>query len=185
MATPTRQDDLGLALEATLPVSIEPASGDVRSLATAHEVANDTLLNALQDIEEHPVHEHAEEHSTLAQEVARLDRKLSLLMTMVGQIWSSQLRLPDPVAIRMTAHTLEGPSAVALPPNGFVTVRLYLAPEFPLPLTLVARVVECHAEAGGFRIRLAWEAMSPALAGALEKMIFRHHRRTVASARRA
>jgi hypothetical protein len=71
-------------------------------------------------------------------------------------------------------------------PGDALLLALYLNPIVPDAVALPARVERVAEEPGGeARVRASFGAMPAPLRNALEKLIFRHHRRQVAEQRKA
>lgn len=145
---------------------------------------NEDVLRSLSMLEEHP-QEIAEEHPAVAHELRRLDFKLNLLLDMVGLLVARDLALPERIAVRLTAQGLEW--GTEQPPVRGVLVRLelYLSTRLPRPLLLHARIQQLQPAGQGLtRVAAVFEHLSELEADWLEKIIFVHHRRQVAHARR-
>jgi hypothetical protein len=173
----------GLFYEDILPLGWEEVGSvpATRALNACH--ANEQLLRYLAAVEER---EPADEgHSAAAQDMARLDLKIGLLLDMVGQLLSRQVDLPEAVPLRLGPDRLCWTAKQPPRPGARLAVDVYLNPRYPSALRLFGTVTRTAPAAAGHAVELAFGDMGEAMQGALEKMIFRQHRRVVAQARQA
>jgi hypothetical protein len=146
---------------------------------------NADVLRSLSILEEHP-QEIAEDHPAVAHELRRLDFKLNLLLDMVGLLVARDLALPERVPLRLTAHGLEWSTRQPPALGSLVQLDIYLSTKLPRPLVLHGRIQRLASAAGGWsQVVAEFEDLSELEADWLEKIIFVHHRRQVAHARRA
>ena len=175
----------GLVYEDQLPLHWQAVAAplDAAHWAPLHE-ANEDVLRSLSMLEEHP-QEIVEELPAVAHEFRRLDFKLNLLLDMVGLLVARDLALPARVPLRLTAQGLEWSTAQPPPVHSLVQLQLYLSSKLPRPLVLLGRI-QSHTPAadGSSRVVAVFEDLSELEADWLEKIIFVHHRRQVAHARR-
>lgn len=171
----------GLVYEDWLRLSWSRAeAADPIETARRHE-ANEEFLRAMAVMETHA--ELDEEHGSVAQALARLELKISLLAQLVGRVLTRQLALPEPVPVRFTTAWMEWRGG-SLPPLGAeVVLELYLCPEYPFPLVLGGRVTNLADDEHS--VRVALENVGHGVQEWLEKAIFRHHRRAIALSRRS
>lgn len=117
----------------------------------------------------------ADDTSCCHQDMQRLEAKTDLLITMVSRLLSRQEGRPPLAAVVLSSQALVWAGGLTHPADSLCEVDLYLSPLAAAPLTLTGRV----SEPG--RLQLA--GIGPALQSALEKYLFRQHRRAVADAR--
>lgn len=118
-----------------------------------------------------------EDDPQLAAYLQRLDHKLDLLLGLVGQWLTRELTVPAPQPVRLGVR---GVLWLAALPPGPGLVSVYLRPGVPAALHLPAQL---HTLADGQVMAEFW-GLDPQLVEALERYIFRQHRRAVAQARR-
>jgi hypothetical protein len=175
----------GLVYEDLLPLhwSVVDVSMDAAHRLHLHE-ANEDTLRTLSMLEEHP-QEIADDHPAVTHELRRLDFKLNLLLDLVGLLVARDLTLPDRVPVRLAAQGLEWEARQPPPRDSLVRLEIYLSPKLPRALVLLGRVQGAHPMSDGvFRTAVIFEDLSELEADWLEKIIFVHHRRQVAHARR-
>lgn len=167
-------DEMALSLEKRLPLAWEVLSGfpDEAEL-TALQVADQEVLRTIAFLEEAFLEEGKGD-------VARLDFKLNLILDLVSQIFIHQVPLPRAVPVVLTPQKLQWEDDLAPLPGKVVEVRLYLSLRYPRPVRLVGKVERVEPVASGKRTTLSLAGLSDAIREALEKLIFRHHRRAVA-----
>lgn len=176
----------GLVYEDQLPLhwQVIATSLDAAHWQPLHE-ANEDLLRSLSTLEEHP-QDIAEEHPAVAHELRRLDFKLNLLLDMVGLLVERDLSLPERVPLRLAARGLEWSTRQPPALGSLVQMELYISSKLPRPLVLLGRIQANSAATDGMsRVVAVFEDLSELEADWLEKIIFVHHRRQVAHARRA
>jgi hypothetical protein len=124
--------------------------------------------------------EAVDEESPIAQEVQRLDSKLNVLMAMLDQLLQRGADLPPRSRVRFNAVGALLPAA--LWPAGQVhgLVRLHFDGCLALPLELPAQRAQ---ESDTDHVFVAFESIDEATCDAIERLVFRHHRRKVAERR--
>jgi hypothetical protein len=106
---------------------------------------------------------------------AKLDLALSLLSTLVAQT----LQMPPPQPVHWSRRGFRLFSSRAWQDDEPAILSAYWMSALPLPVDLPVVVVACEAADAGFCIWLAVEDTSPALCAAIERVLFRRHRRLV------
>jgi hypothetical protein len=172
------------ALSCELALPAEFRLGAVITRAGAAE----SVLRGLAQVEELRGDDPGEDRGELPQAVARIEAKLDLVLALIGQLtrqsghalplrpvrWSRRgIRLETGVrsgAVPGTAGTLSLQPAEWLPEN------------IELPVTILA---EATSGNGGFFLWLRFSELGGGLETALERHLFRLHRRQIADARRA
>lgn len=120
----------------------------------------------------------AEDNSPLAQELARMDARLDVLMELIGRAVLPDARLPASVPTRFNAIGLSGDAVPDLPAGDPVRVDIHMDACRALPLVLVGDVRA--APVGHF---VVFRDIDPTTRDAIERMVFQHHRQRVARAR--
>lgn len=133
--------------------------------------ANSSLFQALAVIDESALPD-LQDHGALGQELMRLDAKLNLILSMVGQLLSQQSDLPPPSELVLTASSLRLPGMEV--PDGAGLAEVYLHPGIAMPLVLPVTFT------GGSGLI---HGLAADVQNALERYLFRQHRRAVATAR--
>lgn len=162
----------------------EPAGAAV-PLATS--LANEQVLRHLASVEEFRP-EGADDDPPTVQELHRLEGKIDLVIDLLGEVLLQQRALPPRMPVRLCAERLEWECSLeAAPrPGEPVAVDVFLNPRYPRPLVLHGTVQAAEPVAEGrIRVCLPHEGLGEAVRGALEKALFRRHRRLVAHARRS
>ena len=169
-----------LSCDVELPVAVEPASSRGRQAQAI------TLLSALAQIEDLRKKDDAgEEHGDLPLLAQRMDAKLDLILALVGRLASHADGLPEhPVRWSSAGLRIDLDRAGDLTAGTGVIVRLQPADWLPDHLELPARVVARRDGDGVTRIWLAFADLRADLVEALDRHLFRLHRRQVAEQRR-
>ena len=150
-----------------------PAQGNLLALNDSNLI----LLNAISFMETELPKDN-DDYSGLAQEVSRLDAKVDLLISIVSRLAEGQQQLPLRFPISLSARTLRWSGKELAPAVGDLGVfELYLHPAVAVPMQLPAEIVD----SGEALLR----GLGVSVQNALEKYLFRQHRRAVAEARQA
>jgi len=186
---PVYEDCLPLMWE-TFETKPSPAE-----IAVIHN-SNEEILKAIYVLGEGYV-EIEDAHNTLAQQVMRMDAKISFLMDMVGQLLAKSLIIPESRAVSLSSTGMEWVDTHAPEINAYIHVQLYLKLKYPKPVILPAVVTSVadssldssldfllEKSAQEFKIAVSFESLSASFEEWLERLIFRHHRRLIALSRR-
>lgn len=165
-----------------LPVRWRPQALSATASERAAEHA-EALLRTMALVEEN-FSDDPEERGSTDMPMHRVEAKLQLLLEMVGTLLAKHSDLPAAVAMRWSRLGFCLPSATAATSDEVGVVELQLLPWLPQLLTLPCRVLACEREAAGFQLWLAIEPLSPSLETALERNLFRRHRRAISASRR-
>lgn len=144
---------------------------------------NVVLLQGVLLVDEQPIIEHDEELSALGQELQRIDHKLNLVLELLSQTLRSWRKLPDPVAVRITADAVQWEAAEGPPEDSAVLVKLYMNPAVPNPLVVWGTVCSRFVRDGSGWSEVRFEQLDTQVQELLEKVVFRQHRRQIAQRR--
>ena len=171
-----------LACEEVLPVAFLPGVVD-RATAQGLGARAEALLRALAVVEDGMRGEEPEQVPA-DHALHRIEAKLDLLTALVANLGAHQDSDPLlPLQWSARGACLVVPSPVAVDTGG--RLRVQPADWLPSPLILPATVLACDTDAQGApRAWLRFGPLSPPLEAALERHLFRVHRRAVAEARR-
>jgi len=188
MAAESEENGLGgVVYEDALPLEWQPLASFPSSAELTHQNrANLSLLQAINVLETH--HGDSEEGAALEQRVARLEYKVDLTLDLLSRLVIQQQGLPKAIQVRLGSEAAEWSisASASLPAIGSaVTVALYLMNRIPSPLTLTAEVTNVTVREGTMWICAAYHELGEETQEALIKLIFRHHRRTIAQYRAA
>lgn len=136
------------------------------------------VLQAWDALEDHGSVEKPDENAPLAADIQRLDRKISLLLGLVGQLLAMNRPRPAPVPLRFNARGALWRASGPPPPTGANGVlEIYLHECVAQPLRLAAHVTAVTTN-GEVKVRFA--PLDEALEGVIAKIAFRRHRRQIA-----
>ncbi|KAA0072274.1 PilZ domain-containing protein [Rhodanobacter sp. T12-5] len=165
--------------EEALHVDSEPLAwppSQAQQLRLAERNAN--TLAAIAALEERRA-DIGEDDTPLMQEMLRMDAKLTALVDIVNHLLVPADTLPPRQMLRFNAVGALLPAAL-LPPGEALLLRLHFDVCRSLPLELPARV-ERRLDDG--RAFVVFAPLSDVMSDAIERLVFRHHRRKVAEAR--
>ena len=144
---------------------------------------NQDLLGADATLHEVRVPEALKDESpALLHELQRLDYKLNILLRLTAELTMRQNFVPPAQPLRFTSSALEwqGDPVAQIGSTGLL--KLYVNPSLPQPLVIPA-VVGGISHNDVPTTRLQFTGLSAAVVDLIEKMIFRHHRRSIAGAK--
>lgn len=167
-----------LTCDIDLPVAVEPISSRGRQ---AQAVA---LLSGLAHIEDLRKDDGGEEHGDLPMLAQRMDAKLDLILGLIGRLARTHDLPEQSVRWSRAGLRVDLDPAAGLAPHTRVIVRLQPADWLPDHLELPAEVVARRDGEHGARLWLAFVDLRPDLVEALDRHLFRLHRRAVAEQRR-
>jgi len=173
--------DETLSCEVALPAEFRIGSAVIRP-GTA-----ETLLRSVALVEDARSYDGHDDRSDATLQVQRLEAKLDLVMVLLGRlVRQSAQDLPlRPLRWSRRGIRLEQGSRSGAAPGSMGVIRLqpcdWLPDHIDLPVVIVA---EAANGAGAHYLWLRFEGLSDALEMALERHLFRLHRRQIAEARR-
>ncbi|MEW9572819.1 PilZ domain-containing protein [Rhodanobacter sp. Si-c] len=139
---------------------------------------NANTLATLDALEERRL-DPGDDDNPLMQEMLRMDAKLTALVEIVNQLLAPAATLPPRQALRFNAVGALLPAALVLSGEGLL-LRLRFDACRSLPLELAGHVVRMFDDGRGF---MEFVMPGDATGDAIERLVFRHHRRKVAEAR--
>lgn len=164
------------------PAAFLPGALDAAA-SHAAVVHAEMLLTALANSETVRGNDDKDEHSEHGSGLQRVEAKLDLLLGLFGMLLRERGHLPPPARLRWSPRgariELHG-DAFAIRPGAQGVLRVQPAEWLPDCIDLPARVIAADAA----RVWLEFAALPPSLTEALERNLFRLHRRQVAEARR-
>jgi hypothetical protein len=170
-----------MAFEGRLHVRFEaaaaaPADAQLQALAER----NAHLLGAIALLEERRAERERDEDGAMAQELARLDAKLSLLIEIVNRLLAPAASLPPRQPVRFNGLGAEVPAALvpADAAQGRLLLHFDACPALPLELA-------CRVEMAAETAFLAFVQAGEAVEEGLDRFVFRHHRRKLADVRQS
>jgi hypothetical protein len=171
-----------LAYHDVLPVRWEPLAQPLDSFRLGQlEEANVLLLQACVAVEEHPLRDKGEDQHPLANELARLDFKLNLLLQMVGTL-VNQAPASEAVPVQFNALGASW-QARGTPPRvgsqGMLHIRLRGA--MVQTLDLYAEITSSDAGA----VSAKFLKLPQAATDLIQQLCFLRHRKEVAGSRKS
>lgn len=176
----------GLIYEECLPLGFSVVDG----LPTSWELedindSNESFLRLFATLEEYRPAKHDMDESMMEihHELTRLELKINLLLEFVAQALNRNLSLPRRVNIRLGPQGLEWQCKQPPPHDSIVKLDLFLFPRYPRSIDLFGRVVKVNVKDDFSEVTVAFQGLSESVQDWIEKIIFRYHRRSIASRR--
>lgn len=179
MADDTSWQDFSerVCVDALLRVAVTPRPAGASAEGLGER--NLATLQSIAALEERRA-DSADEDNPVLQELARLDAKLNALLDIVNRLLLPGGALPVRQPVKVNAVGAVLPGALVPAATDGICVRLHLDACPSLPLELPARVQRRLDDGNAF---VVFEQLGDAVADALERLVFRLHRRKVAEAR--
>lgn len=185
MEEPTTSPDEGIVYRAALPLAWKRVSAMPSAEIEAQvNEANNSLLAMFGVLDERAAEVKGTEPEVI-QAIGRLDTKINLVLDLVGELLRRQLSFPKAVpcilseqGLSWVAHAEQAPQV-----GDLVRMDVYLKTSYPRPLRCWAEVITSVPEGQGVKIAAHFRAMAEDVRDGLSKLIFRHHRRLIASQR--
>lgn len=169
-----------LACDEVRPAGFEPGASDPAA-RHAEALRAEAFLQALALVEDSRG-EDPEEHGATGLALQRIEARLDLLTTLIASLLQGPDRDPprplrwSALGVRLQADPVEAGTAGWL--------RLQPSDALPQVLRLPVRVLACEDLGAHACLWLRFEQLPPALSAALERHLFRVHRREIAERRR-
>lgn len=144
---------------------------------------NQQLLSADSTLHEVRVPDALKDESpALMHELQRLDYKLNVLLRLTAELAMRQSCLPRACPVRFSARGFLwlGDDAPDIGSTGLL--MLYVNPSLPQPL-VIPSIVGAASHSDTHPTRLQFTGLNDPVVDLIEKMIFRHHRRSIAGAK--
>lgn len=173
--------DETLAFEASMPLSwsVLDQAMDVQQLRMLNE-NNERVLGSISVLEEQ-VPDQFDMQTPQAQALVRMETKINILTELVSQLLATRIDLPKSRKFRLNAYAIEWFCAEPPPEeSALIYLSVYLHSVFHQPFNIQAHVNDIEPEQGGYKVQAAFDGLSNVVLHSLEKLIFRHHRRSVA-----
>jgi hypothetical protein len=165
--------DLGsVSVTLTLPLQMAAWVSHDATLQASRDFANLTLLNGLAALDKPAADLHADNPDS--PQLQRLEAKIDLGLQMLGQLLNANAPLPAQHDVLLSAQALAWRCSTP-PPATELQLQLFIDSRIPQPLQLKARL---DGQQGEYWVA-RFEEVSEALQDALDRAVFRWHRRQV------
>ncbi len=165
--------DLGsVSVTLTLPLQMAAWVSHDAALQASRDFANLTLLNGLAALDKPAADLHADNPDS--PQLQRLEAKIDLGLQMLGQLLNANSPLPAQHDVLLSAQALAWRCNTP-PPATELQLQLFIDSRIPQPLQLKARL---DGQQGDFWV-VRFVEVSEALQDALDRAVFRWHRRQV------
>jgi hypothetical protein len=171
-----------LAFHDELPLRWEPAATRLSpEVIAALDAGNSTLLKACIAVEEEPAGDKQDDLMPLANELARIDHKLNLVLQLLGRLMPTAVDvLPVPVRFNALGVSWQARSVLPSPgTQGIVSIRLRSA--MPEQLQFAVTISSLN----GREVEAQHLHLSEPVAELIQRFCFLKHRKEVAGARKS
>jgi pimeloyl-ACP methyl ester carboxylesterase len=162
---------------AVLPFAWTPRDPSESSLVLARRHRRNVAALALDSAGDERRPERSADEPALAPELARIETKLNVVMELFASIVERDVVLPPPTQVRFNAWGVEWNDDDAPAAGRSILIRLHLETFPALPLELAATTLSGTDIKWGLAV---FDALRAPLPEAIEKHVFREHRRQVA-----
>lgn len=166
----------GLVFRGPLRLMLTPLSElPDEPMAALINSQNEMLLSAMRAFQERP---ELEEGDYLANEIRRIDQKLSLVLELVGTLVQFAQKTPEPRMVELDSSSLKLQlTDEELARHEHFRIDVYLDPMVPKPLRLFAMLEATDTTEVA---RFTFTGVSQGVQDGLDRFLFRQHRRQVA-----
>ncbi|MBD3610222.1 MAG: PilZ domain-containing protein [Gammaproteobacteria bacterium] len=175
-----------IALKGIYPLAISTGSEYSDTNVSQNIIDNEALLKMWWFIEEGG-HHIVDENNELAHEMNRIEAKLDMLLALISSWIGMQTRLPEKYNLELSSSHLtwqeKNPQANEFTVGTVCQADCYIVPGHPLPLKLSGQISTITQVGQGLQIKMELVNMDDKVAQLLEKILFRYHRRQVASSK--
>ena len=122
----------------------------------------------------------------LIQEIDRLDQKLNLVTELLADLVRREVVVPSPHPFRLSSAgvSFEYSEAESVGEGDWMKVSLFLLANVPRPLEFAGRVIRSNPDFVAENwLTVSFEQVNEMVESALDRLVFKHHRREVAMQR--
>lgn len=170
----------GLSCGLTLPLEWSSLSESCSGLSSSVESANQNCLKIVLGLSD-GMHESHDENTELSQDLQRMDFKINIILEMLGQLLSQNIKIPAAVDLKLGPKAVQWLELADPPePGQMVQVKVYLDPRFLFSFVVFGEVATVIPVEAGYSVVMKTAQLSADSLELLEKYIFRCHRRQIA-----
>ena len=180
-----------LSYQDTLPLACSRLEGEPTfSDFMRFDERNASLLKTLAS-DEQSRREPEPSLEALMQEIDRLDQKLNLMTELLADLVRREVVVPEPRPFRLSSagasfenSEVDSVKVDSVKEGDWVKVSLFLLANVPRPLEFAARVVVSNSDfVPNDWLTVSFEQVNEVVESALDRLVFKHHRREVAMRR--
>ena len=175
-----------LSYQDTLPLACSRLQGEPSlSNFTRFDERNASLLKTLPS-DEQTRREPEPSLEALMQEIDRLDQKLNLMTELLADLVRREVVVPPPQPFRLSSAgvSFEHSDTESVNEGDWVKISLFLLANVPRPLEFAGRVVSSNPDFVAENwLTVSFEQINEVVESALDRLVFKHHRREVAMRR--
>lgn len=184
---PENNDQLGegLVYEDLVPMQWRDAGKEIPpSQLIRINDSNDELLRFISVLDDYRLETSADTRGPNASDITRIEFKMNLILDLVSKILIHHVDIPLAIPVTMSASGIQWRSDEPLDPGQYIFLDIYFYQNYPRPIVLTAKVQRVDDAAEGYEVFASFEHLSDTVRRWLDKLIFKHHRRRVAYARK-
>jgi len=184
---PDNDDQLGAGLvyEDLVPMRWRKAGEEIQpsQLIRINE-SNEEILRFISVLDDYRLESSGDSHGPNTSDITRIEYKMNLILDLVSQILVHHVDMPAEIPISMSANGIQWKCDEPPNPGQHIFLDIYFYQNYPRPIVLAGKVQSIEKAEHGYNVSASFEYMSDAVRRWLDKLIFRHHRRGIAYARR-
>lgn len=170
----------GLSCALKLPLEWSSLKESCSSLSSSVERANQNCLKIVLGLSD-CMHESHDENTELSQDLQRMDFKINIILEMLGQLLSKNIKIPPDVDLKLGPKAIQWLKLANPPESGqMIQVKIYLDTRFLFPFVICGEVATVTPVEAGYSVVIQTAEISASSLELLEKYIFRCHRRQIA-----
>ncbi|MCF6235238.1 MAG: PilZ domain-containing protein [Gammaproteobacteria bacterium] len=140
---------------------------------------NESVLCKLLELDDIHVDVNDESRENHA-DLARLEFKVDLALELLNQLYMREINLPDVCPLTLNTAYAEWMDARSPSVNKYIHLEVFLDTKYPHSLVFPATVQSVIEKSGRFKVTAKLDFSGELVNESLEKLIFRHHRRSIA-----
>lgn len=170
----------GLSCSLNLPLEWSSLNDSCDSLSPPVERANQNCLKIVLGLDD-GMHDALDENAELSQDLQRMDLKINIILEMLGQLLSQNIKMPNNADFKLGPKALQWLELTNPPELGqAIQTKIYLDARFPFPFVICGSVTSVIPVETGYCVVMKTALVNAYSLELLEKYIFRCHRRQIA-----
>lgn len=170
----------GLSCNLNLPLEWSTLNDSCDSLSPSVERANQNCLKIVLGLDD-GMHDALDENAEFSQDLQRIDFKINIILEMLGQLVSQNIKIPMSADIKIGPKVLQWQELTNPPESGqTIQAKIYLDARFPFPFVICGSVTSVIPVETGYCVVMESVQINAYSLELLEKYIFRCHRRQIA-----
>ena len=170
----------GLSCSLNLPLEWSSLKDSSNSLPPSVVHANQNCLKIVLGLDD-GLHDSFDENAELSQDLQRMDFKINIILEMLGQLVSQNIKMPINTDIKLGPKAIQWLELSSPPESGqSIQTKIFLDARFPFPFVIYGSVTSVIPVETGYSVVMKTAQENACSLELLEKYIFRCHRRQIA-----